>query len=324
MKQKFHFHIIPKVGKSCFVINNRSRCKFHKASHKTIRTPWIGDRASKSSLHRYVPSWSKSSRGKKHHRFMKSHNRRRTSHNNSRFKRWQRRDETRRDESVHLLRILTRHERCYRCQTGRTDRWLDRGSLSSHHPVHHPEIVSRINLRYFAFTSPPSAPPNLLLSRTQTSDRAGLPRLPIQILPDGLRYLECDCANVQCRLNVVVLEDGFVLRYFIVTLSSDLEDGESFVFRDLYFYRDSQSWMSNFWWIRRLQDTCFDFQSRVYIFGRVNWKMVNFCICLSYRNLDLCYLECDCAIVECRLNFCIYISLHKNSSVSKEIFYASF
>ena len=65
--------------------------------------------------------------------------------------------------------------------------------------------------------------------------------MPIQILPDGLRYLECDCANVQCRLNVVVLEDGFVLRYFIVTLSSDLEDGESFVFRDLYIYRDSQS-----------------------------------------------------------------------------------
>lgn len=87
------------------------------------------------------------------------------------------------------------------------------------------------------------APPNLPLS----SDRAGLAWswLPIQILPDGPRYLECDCANVECRLNAVVPEDGFVLRYyFIVTLCS------IFCFRVEY----------------------------IYIFGRVILKMVNFCI----------------------------------------------
>ena len=59
--------------------------------------------------------------------------------------------------------------------------------------------------------------------------------------------------------------------------SSDLEDDETFVFHDLYFYRDSQSWMSH----SKISDGfvvyrifCFDFQNRVYIFGRVIWKIV--------------------------------------------------
>ena len=96
------------------------------------------------------------------------------------------------------------------------------------------------------------APPNLPLS----SDRAGLAWswLPIQILPDGPRYLECDCANVECRLNAVVPEDGFVLRYyFIVTLCS------IFLFR-VYIYLAEWFWR---WWIFVFRDRFYrDYQSK--------------------------------------------------------------
>ena len=231
-----------------------------------------------------------------------------------------------------------------------------------------------------------------------------------------LRDLKCDCANVECRLNAVVLEfyrDSlqhflFQSRIYIFRVEfwnrigifyisylwsyrdsqskswmSNLMDS-SFtryfvsIFRMEYIYltewfrkwwifyiswsfmiyRDSQSksWMSNLWWIRRLQNILF--QSGVYIYlAEIYLKMVNllyfvifilswfaieildveylmnclqnilfrfskwsiyiyiwsryifengesfifrdlYLIVIRNRNLDLRYLECDCANVE--------------------------
>ena len=55
--------------------------------------------------------------------------------------------------------------------------------------------------------------------------------LPIEIL----RYLKCDCANVECRLNAVVILSWlfavlFVSESSIYIWPSDLEDGEFFYF----------------------------------------------------------------------------------------------